>query len=119
VVVGGVDIGLIMDMVERGFLSLLLLAKDIDSILQLHEPRPLSVDVLSSSFDTLSNGLPSHDGFLFLSKPLYFLLNPGQLLTFCCIFVFFNFLIPILHLDLVELSVTLNILYWWVHAQGD
>jgi hypothetical protein len=32
VVVGGVGIGLIMDMIEWGFLSLLLLAKDIDSI---------------------------------------------------------------------------------------
>jgi hypothetical protein len=107
----GVDIRLIMDMVERGFLSLLLLVKDIDSILQLHDPHSLSVHVLASSFSTLSDGLPSHNGFLFLLKPLYFLLSPGQLLLFCCGVIFFNFLVPILHLDLVELNITLNILF--------
>jgi hypothetical protein len=63
------------------------------------------------SFSALSNGLPSHDGFLFVPEPLYFLLNPSQVLLFCCGFVFFGFLIPILHFDLVELSVALNILY--------
>jgi hypothetical protein len=111
VVGGGVGVGLIMDMVERGFLSLLLLAKDIASILQLRELRLFSVDMLSTSFSVLCDGLPSHDGFLFMSEPLYFLLNPGQLLFFCCGFILFGLLIPILYLDLVELSVTLNILY--------
>jgi hypothetical protein len=100
-----------MDMVEQGFLSLLLLEKDIDSILQLCEPCTLSVDMLSASFGVLSDGLPSHDGFLFLPEPLYFLLNPSQLLLFYCGFIFFNFLVPILHLYLVELDVTLNFLY--------
>jgi hypothetical protein len=69
--------------------------------------------MLSASFGALSNGLPSHDGLLFLPEPLYFLLNPGQLLLFCCGFIFFSFLIPILHLHLIELSIALNILYWW------
>jgi hypothetical protein len=114
----GGGIGLIMDMVKLGFLSLLLLAKDIECILQLREPHPLSVDMLYASFDELSDVLPSHDGFLFLPEPLYFLLNPGQLLLFCCSFSFFSFLIPIMHLDLVELSVALNILYWWERLQG-
>jgi hypothetical protein len=100
-----------MDMIERGFLSLLLLAKDIDSILQLRELRPLSVATLSTSFNTLCDGLTSHHGFLFLPEPLFFLLIPGQLLLFCCGFILLGFLIPILHLDLVELSVALNILY--------
>jgi hypothetical protein len=109
----GVGVGLIVDMIEQGFLSLLLLAKDIDSVLQLHKIHPLSIDVLSMSFSTLCNGLPSHDGFLFLFLPesLYFLLNPIQLLLFCCDFILFDFLFPILHLDLIELNVTLNILY--------
>jgi hypothetical protein len=56
--------------------------------------------------------LPSHDGFLLLPEPLYFLLKPGQLLLFFYDFVFFAFLIPILHLYLVELSIALNISYW-------
>jgi hypothetical protein len=68
--------------------------------------------MLSTSFGALSDGLLSHDGFLFLPKPLYFLLDPEQLLLFCCGFVFFGFLIPVLHLDLVELNINLNILYW-------
>jgi hypothetical protein len=68
--------------------------------------------MLSTSYDALSDGLPSHDGFLFLPEPLYFLLNPSQLLLFYYDFIFFSFLVPILQLDLVELSVTLNILYW-------
>jgi hypothetical protein len=66
--------------------------------------------MLSMSFGALCDGLPSHDGLLFLPEPLYFLLNHGQLL-FCCGFVFIDFLVPILHLDLVELSIALNIVY--------
>jgi hypothetical protein len=74
--------------------------------------------MLPVSLGALSDGLPSHDAFLFLPKPLYFLLNPGQLLLLCCDFIFFDFLIPILYLDLVELSVALNVLYWWEHPWG-
>jgi hypothetical protein len=110
-------VGLIMDMVEQGFLSLFLLAKDIDSILQLRKSRPLSIDMLYASFGALSDGLPSHDGFLLLSKPLYFWLNPGQLLFYCSL-IFFSFLIPILHLDLVELNVAPVISHWWEHPRG-
>jgi hypothetical protein len=66
--------------------------------------------MLSMSLGVLSDGLSSYDGFLFLSEPLYFLPNPGQLLFYCGI-VFLDFLIPILYLELVELSITLNILY--------
>jgi hypothetical protein len=68
--------------------------------------------MLSASSGALSDGLPSHDGFLFLSENLYFLLNPDQLLLFCCSFVFIGFFVLILHLDLVKLSIALNILYW-------
>jgi hypothetical protein len=66
-----------VNMIEQGFLSLLLLVKVIDSTLQLCELRSLSVDVLYMSFGALCDGLPSHDGFLFLPEPLYFQLNPG------------------------------------------
>jgi hypothetical protein len=60
----------------------------------------------------LSDGIPFHDGFVFLPKTLYFLLNDGYLLLFYCGFVFFGFLVPILYMDLVKLGVALNILYW-------
>jgi hypothetical protein len=79
---------------------------------QCHKPRPLSVDMLSVIFGALSDDLPSHDGFLFLLEPLYFLLDPDQLLLLCNGFIFFSFLIPILHLDLIKLSVALHDLYW-------
>jgi hypothetical protein len=67
-----------------GLLALLLLVKD---------------NVLPSSFGALSDCLPSHDGFLFLSEPLYFLLDPDQFLLLFCSFDFPSFLIPVLHLD--------------------
>jgi hypothetical protein len=54
----------------------------------------------------------SHDGFLFLLEPLYFLLDPNQFLLFCCSFDFLGFLIPVLHLDLIELWVVVNDLNW-------
>jgi hypothetical protein len=85
--------------------------KDVDGILQLCEPRPLSVDVLSVRFGVLSNCLPSHDGYLFLSEPLYFLLDPNQLLLLYYGFIFFSFLVLVLHLDLIKLGVALNDLY--------
>jgi hypothetical protein len=43
-------------------------------------------------------------------RSLYFLLDPGQLLR--SDFVFFHFLNPVLHLDLVKLGVALKDLYW-------
>jgi hypothetical protein len=92
-----------LPLAQHRFLSLLLLMKDVDSVLQLYETCPLSVDMLFVSFNALSNCLFSHDGFLLLSKPFYLLLDPDQLFLLCCGFVFFNFLIPILHLNLIKL----------------
>jgi hypothetical protein len=60
-------------------LSLLLLVKDVNGILQFYEPCPLSVKVLYVSFGVLSDCLPSHDRFLLLSEPLYLLLYTDQL----------------------------------------
>jgi hypothetical protein len=50
-----------------GLLALLLLLKDIDNVLQLHEPCSLLVDVLPLGFSVLSDCLVPHYGFLFLS----------------------------------------------------
>jgi hypothetical protein len=63
----------------------------------------LPVNVLSPSFGMLSDCLMSHDGFLFLHAPLYFLLDSDQFLLLYCSFNFLSFLIPVLHLDLIEL----------------
>jgi hypothetical protein len=60
----------------------------------------------------LSNYLPPHDGFLFLMKPLNFLLYSDQFLLLFCSFIFIILFIPVLHLDLVGLSITLNDLCW-------
>jgi hypothetical protein len=54
-----------------------LLVEDFEVILHFCEPRSFYVDVLSTSFDTLYCGLPSKDGFLFLSEPLDLLLDSG------------------------------------------
>jgi hypothetical protein len=62
--------------------------------------------VLPPGFGVLSGFLSSHDGLLLPSKPLYFLLDPGQLTLVGLIFLFFCF-IPILDLDLVELGFAL------------
>jgi hypothetical protein len=43
-----------------------LLAEDVQVVLHLCEPRSLSVDVLSTSFDALHYSMPSQNGFLFL-----------------------------------------------------
>jgi hypothetical protein len=101
-----------MGVIEGSFLSLLLLAKDIDSVLQLREPRPLSVNVLLASLGALNCSLPSHDGFLFLSEPVDFLLDSGQLFLLYCCFVFFGFFIPVMGLDLIKLYISLDHLYW-------
>jgi hypothetical protein len=68
---------------------------------------------LSPSFSALSDFLSSHDGLLFLSQPLYFLLDPDQLTLISFGFLFFCF-VPILDFDLVELSFTLvDLRQWW------
>jgi hypothetical protein len=63
---GGVEVVLVVQLLERRLLPLLLLAKDLDLVLELRESCPFSVDVLSSSFGLLSCYLPSCDGFIFL-----------------------------------------------------
>jgi hypothetical protein len=66
--------------------------------------------MLPSSFDALSCCLPPHDGFLFLTEPLDFVLDSDQLLL---LLLFYGFIfILVLHLDLIELGVALNDLCW-------
>jgi hypothetical protein len=99
-------------------LRLFLFVKDVDSVLYLYKPCPLSVDVLPSSFSTLSNCLPPHDGFLFLTEPLHFLLDLDQLFFIFYSFVFISFFILVLHLNLIKLSAALNGLYQRRCPQG-
>jgi hypothetical protein len=70
------------------------------------------VNVLPPSFSALSNCLTPYDGFLFLSEHLYFLLDPDQFFLFYNHFDFLSFLIPVLHLDLIKLGVTMDDLKW-------
>jgi hypothetical protein len=65
----------------------------------------------SMSLGTLSCYLPPHDGFLFLMEPLNFLLDLDQLFFLFCRFIFISFFIPVLHLDLIKLGISLNDLY--------
>jgi hypothetical protein len=68
----------------------------------------LPVYVLPPSFSTPSDCLSSHDGFLFLSETLYFLLDRDLFLLLCCRFDFLNFLVPVLHLALIKLGVAVD-----------
>jgi hypothetical protein len=67
----------------------------------------LHVDVFPLSFGMLSDGLSSHDGFLFLPEAFYFLLDLDQLVLYYS-FDFLSFLIPVLYLDLIELRVVMD-----------
>jgi hypothetical protein len=98
--------------VEVGLLMLLLLSKDIDGVLQLREPCSLPIDMLPPSFDTLSDCLVPHNRLLFLLEPLYILLDPNQFFLFYDSFDFLDFLIPVLHLGLIELEVAMDDLKW-------
>jgi hypothetical protein len=91
-----------------GLLVLLLLLKDIDSVLQLCKLCSLLVDVLPPGFSVLSDPLVPHYGFLFLPEPLYFLLDSNQFLLLYNSSNFLSFLIPVLHLDLIRLRVIVN-----------
>jgi hypothetical protein len=91
-----VDVVLMLPLNQLWLLSLLLLAKDIDGILQFCEPCSLPINVLPMSFGMLSDFLPSHDGFMLLPEPLYLLLYPDPLFLFRCDFVLFCFLILVL-----------------------
>jgi predicted CDP-diglyceride synthetase/phosphatidate cytidylyltransferase len=113
-----VGVGLMLPLAQKRLLPLLLLANDVDGILQLYELCPLSVDVLSVSFDALGNCLSSHNGFLFLPELLYLLLDLDQFFLLCCSFVFFSFLIPFLHLNLIKLNVAMNGLCWRKCSRG-
>jgi hypothetical protein len=66
----------------------------------------LPVDVLSASLDALGGCLSSHDGLLLLSKLLYLLLDPDQIILLSLDFIFFYF-VPILDFDLVEFGFIL------------
>jgi hypothetical protein len=69
VVVTVVRVGLVVQLFERRPLPLLLLAKDVNGVLELHKSCSFFVYVLPSSFGMLSRCLSSGDSFLFLMKP--------------------------------------------------
>jgi hypothetical protein len=50
----GVKVVLALQLLERRLLPMLLLAKDLDVVLELSESCPFSIDVLPSGFGTLS-----------------------------------------------------------------
>jgi hypothetical protein len=88
--------------------------EDVNGVLQFYQPRTLPIDVLSPSLGALGGCLSSHDGLLFLSKPLYLLPDPDQLSLLTLSFLFFSF-VPIMDFDFVELSFTHVELQqrWW------
>jgi hypothetical protein len=67
--------------------------------------------VLPPGFGVLSYYLPPHERFLFLMEPLDLLLDSEQLLLFSR-FIFGGFFLQVLQLDLFDLSVSLDDLYW-------
>jgi hypothetical protein len=91
-----------------GLLALLLLLKDIGSVLQLYEPCSLLVDALLLGFSILSDCLVPHYGFLFLLEPLYFLLDFDQFLLFYNSSEFLIFFVPVLYLNSIGLRVVVN-----------
>jgi hypothetical protein len=106
----GVEVVLVVRLLEWRLLPLLLLMKDLDIVVELCESYPFSVDMLPSSFGTLRCCLPPCDDFLFLMEPLDLLLEPSQLLFFYD-FVSIGLVFPILHLDLLDLCISLDDLY--------
>jgi hypothetical protein len=97
-------------LLKRRLLPLLLLAEDLDIVLEFCKSCPLPVNVLPSSFDPLGHCLPPHDDFLFLVEPLNFLLDPGQLFLLCS-FIFKVFIFPVFYLDFLKLDIALDDLY--------
>jgi hypothetical protein len=67
--------------------------------------------VLPLGFGALDYHLPSQNGFLFLMEPLDLLLDSEQLLLVSS-FIFGGLFLPVLQLDLLEVGVSLNDLYW-------
>jgi hypothetical protein len=109
---GNVGVEVLLPLIRRWVLPLLLLVKDVNGILQFCQLRVLPIDVLSLSLNTLSSFLSSHDGLLLLSKPLYFLLDPDQLVVLSLGFILFC-IVPILDFNLVEFTFALADLWWW------
>jgi hypothetical protein len=106
----GVEVVLVVWLLEQRLLTLLLLAENFDVVLELRESCPFSVGMLPSNFGALSCYLPLCDGFLFSMDPLDLLLDPGQLLFFCN-FIFVGHVFLIIHLDLFEICIFLDDLY--------
>jgi hypothetical protein len=57
------------DLIERSFMTLVLLTEDIEGVFHLCEPRSLPVDVLLVSFGVLNCSLPSQYGLLSCRSP--------------------------------------------------
>jgi hypothetical protein len=106
-----VEVGLVVLWLEQRLLPLFLVAQDLNSVLRLRQSCFLSIDVLSLGFDTLDYYLPPNDGFLFLTEPFNLLLDSEQLL-FLCSFFLEGFFFPVLYLDLLNLDISMNNLYW-------
>jgi hypothetical protein len=111
-----VGVVLAVQLLKRRLLPLLLLAKDLDGVLELRKSCSFSVNMLSSGFCMLNYWLPPLDGFLFLTEPLDLLLDSRQLLLFYS-FIFKGFIFPVLHLDLLEVYILLNDLNWRTCSQ--
>jgi hypothetical protein len=107
----------VVRLLKRRLLPLLLLAKDLDIVLKLCEPCSLPVNVLPSGFGMMSYCLPPCDDFLFLVEPLDPLLDPGQLFLLCS-FVFEVFIFPVFYLNLLNLDIALDDLYWRRYPLG-
>jgi hypothetical protein len=88
-----VSIEVVLPLARWWVLLLLLLAEDVNGILQFCQPPALPVDVLSLSLGTLDDCLSSHDGLLFLPKPLYHLLDPDKLILLSLGLIFFCFVL--------------------------
>jgi hypothetical protein len=106
-----VTVVLVMRLLERWLLSLLLLAKDVDVVLKLYESCHFSVNVLPLGFHTLSCCLPPCDGFLLVAEPLDLLLDFGKFFLLYS-FTFETLIFPIFYLDLLEIHIALDDLYW-------
>jgi hypothetical protein len=101
-----VGVEVLLRLILRRDLQLLLLAEDVNGVVQFCQPCTLPVDVLSLSLGALDGCLSSDDGLFLLSKPLCLLLDPSEFIFPSLSFIFFCF-VPILDFDLVDLNFTL------------
>jgi hypothetical protein len=100
----------VVQLLKRRLLPLLLMADDLNIILEFCKPFLLPINVLPPGFSALGRCLSSHDGFLFLTEPLNLLLDSEQLLFSSLISG--GFFLLVLQLDLFELHVFLDDLNW-------